>query len=249
MKLQRIVPVLLVDQGRLVKTVRFSQETYIGDPLNAIRIFNEKSADEVIVLDIGAAKRGTKPDEKLLKRLASECFMPLCYGGGISSSDMASRLFGLGVEKVVLNSGLRTGCIDQIANSFGSQSIAYSLDVRRRPDGALRAFGQHGTVDLGPALLCAREAVDQGAGEILLHMIDREGTFAGYDLEAVGEIAAAIPVPLVACGGAQSMGDFSMALAAGASAVAAGSFFVFIGRLRAVLISYPTEKEREDVRP
>jgi len=247
MNLQRIIPVLLVDQGRLVKTVRFSGNTYVGDPINAVRIYNEKFADEIIVLDIGAAKRGTKPDERLIERLASECFMPLCYGGGISSYDDASRLFGLGVEKIMLNSALRTGCIRKIADSFGSQSIAYSLDVRRRTDGSIRAFGRSGTVDLGAALDCAREAVYQGAGEMVLHMIDREGTFAGYDLDAIRDIAAAIPVPLVACGGARSLEDFSQALGAGASAVAAGSLFVFIGRLRAVLISYPTEKERERV--
>lgn len=249
MNLQRIIPVLLVDRGRLIKTIKFAGETYIGDPINTVRIFNEKCADEIIVLDIGAAKRGTKPDVEMLGRLASECFMPLCYGGGITSYDDAARLFALGVEKVSVNTGLRAGCIRPIAESFGSQAVVYSLDVRRRRDGALWAFGKSGTVELGPALDCAREAVDQGAGEIVLHMIDGDGTLAGYDLEAVHEIAEVVPIPLVACGGARDWNDFTAALRAGASAVAAGSLFVFIGRLRAVLISYPTEEERKCVQP
>lgn len=244
MSRQRIIPVLLIDAGRLIKTVGFAGCTYIGDPVNAIRIFNEKYADEIVVLDIGATKRGTVPDEALVARLASECFMPLCYGGGIADAAVAGRLFALGVEKIVINSGLRIGLIRQVAESYGSQSVAYSLDVRRDSGGHLRAYARNGTIELGPALDCAREAIEQGAGEVFLHMIDRDGTFGGYDLNAIQAIASVLPVPLVACGGARGLDDFAAAFRAGASAAAAGSLFVFIGRLRAVLITYPTEEER-----
>lgn len=240
----RIIPVLLVCRGRLVKTIRFEGSTYVGDPVNAIRIFNEKGADEITVLDIGASRYDTGPDRQLIARMAAECFMPLCYGGGISKLEDARMLFQLGIEKLMLNTALRSGCIKQIAEHFGSQSIAYSLDVRRTASGDLRAFGHHGSQDLGSALACAQEAVAQGAGEIVLHMIDRDGTMGGYDLDAVAEIAPSIPVPMVALGGAGCLEDFNRALRTGASAVAAGSMFVFIGRLRAVLISYPDETER-----
>lgn len=247
MSLQRIIPVLLLDLGRLIKTVRFSGEMYIGDPVNALRIFNDKYTDEIMILDIGASMRGHKPDHSLVRRLASECFMPLCYGGGIAGYEDAAQLFSLGIEKVILNSALQQKCIGPIARDFGSSSVAYSLDVRRDENGLLQAYGQRGTTSFGSALDCAREAVDQGAGEIVLHMIDREGTFTGYDLEAIEVISSSIPVPLVACGGARNLGDFTDAFKHGASAVAAGSFFVFIGRLRGVLISYPTEDERQGI--
>jgi cyclase len=244
MHYQRIIPVLLIDRGRLIKTIRFSGETYIGDPVNAARIFNEKCADEIMILDISASTLKNKPDHSLIGRLASECFMPICYGGGIANYEDAAKLFALGVEKVILNSALRQNCINPIARNFGSSSVAYSLDVRRGEDGCLHAFGLRGTTDLGLALDCAREAVDQGAGEIVLQMIDRDGTSDGYDLEAIQQISSSIPVPLVACGGARNLTDFSDAIKHGASAAAAGSFFVFIGRLRGVLISYPNEEER-----
>lgn len=243
----RIIPVLLVKHGRLVKTVGFTKEVYVGDPVNAVRIFNEKAADELIVFDIGCSRFGCGPDEPLIRRLASECFMPLGYGGGVTTIGQAKRLFELGVEKVSVNTGLRSNCLRPMADSFGSQSVVYCLDARRRADGGLRAFGKHGSEDLGPAVECAQEAVSQGAGEIIFHMIDREGTFCGYDIDAIRLVSGSVPVPVVACGGARHLDDFRGAMKAGASAVAAGSLFVFIGRLRGVLISYPSEAERESI--
>jgi cyclase len=244
MSLCRIIPVLLLDRRRLVKTVQFRSAVYIGDPVNTLRLFNEKAADEIMLLDIGCARDGRPPDEELLCQMSSECFMPLCYGGGVKSLAVAKRLFGLGIEKVSINTALWGDCMRSIAETFGSQSVVYCLDVRRGHDGSLRAFGRSGTLDLGPALDCAVDAVSQGAGEIIVHMIDREGTYGGYDLDAVNEIASAVPVPVVACGGARTLDDLRLALKAGASAAAAGSLFCFIGRLRGVLISYPTELER-----
>jgi cyclase len=243
----RIIPVLLAEHGRLVKSVRFRGSTYIGDPVNTIRIFNEKTADELIVLDIGCSRYGYQPDVALIRRLASECFMPLCYGGGIGNFDHAKRIFESGVEKVAINSGLRSGCLRQIADVFGSQSVVYSLDVRRNRSGEVTAYGKNGMIELGPAADCAQEAVEQGVGELILHSIDREGTFAGYDLDVIRSIASSVPVPVIACGGARDLGDFSAAIAAGASAVAAGSQFVFVGRLRGVLISYPDEQARAEI--
>jgi cyclase len=238
----RIVPCLLLRGGGLVKTVRFDSLKYVGDPINAVRIFNEKEVDELVFLDIGATAGGHGPNFEVVRDIASEAFMPLGYGGGITNVDEIRRLFTIGVEKIILNTAAHTDprLIEDAARIAGSQSIVVSIDVKRGLLGKYSVFSHSGTVNqrLGP-VESARRAVDAGAGEILLTSIDRDGTQQGYDLELVEMVAASVPVPVIACGGAGSLADFRDAVRRGASAVAAGSLFVFHGKHRAVLITYP----------
>jgi cyclase len=240
--LRRVIPCLLLSDGGLVKTRRFSEAKYVGDPLNAIRIFNEKEVDELAVLDIVASKRNRPPDFALIEQFAAECFMPLCYGGGVRTLADAERLFSLGIEKVSLQSAAIEDprLITEIASRYGSQAVVVSVDVKRdlfkRPRLFHAARGKKLATDFRDFV---RAAVDRGAGEILLNSVDRDGMQCGYDLELVREAARAASVPVVAVGGASSLGDLRSAVDAGASAVAAGSLFVFHGPHRAVLISYP----------
>jgi cyclase len=230
-------------KGRLVKTVRFGGERYIGDPINSVKIFNEKEVDELIVLDIDATREERGPAMRKVAELAGECFMPLAYGGGITTADEVGQILHGGAEKVVLNSALAThpGTITEAARRYGSQSVVVSIDARRQWLRGYRAYTHRGTRSLGlDAAAAARRAVDLGAGEIFLTSIDRDGTYEGYDLELVRSVAIAVPVPVIACGGARTVGDFlSVVRDSHASAVAAGSMFVFQGVHRAVLINFP----------
>ncbi len=240
--LRRVIPCLLLSDGGLVKTRRFGERKYVGDPINAIRIFNEKEVDELVVLDIDATRKGDPPDYGLIAELAAECFMPLCYGGGIRSLHDAERLFALGIEKVCLQSAAihTPQLITEIARRYGSQALVVSVDVKH--DWRKRARVYHAArrkmlrVPLGDWL---RAVVDRGAGEVLFNVVERDGMQHGYDLRLIREAARAISVPLVAVGGAGSLADLRRAVDAGASAVAAGSLFVFYGPHRAVLIRYP----------
>jgi cyclase len=243
MRRVRVIPTLLIRRGKLVKTIRFGRERYVGDPINSVKIFNEKEVDELIVLDIDATAEKRGPSMKKVTELAGECFMPLAYGGGITTADEIGQILYGGAEKVVLNSALATHpeTITEAARRYGSQSVVVSIDVRRRWLRGYRTYTHGGTrpLRLDP-VAAARRAVDLGAGEIFLSSIDRDGTYAGYDLELVRSVATAVPVPLIACGGARTIGDFLSAVRdSHASAVAAGSMFVFQGVHRAVLISFP----------
>ncbi len=244
----RVIPCLLLKDGRLVKTVRFKRPTYVGDPINAVRIFNEKEVDELVFLDIGATRAGRQPSFELLERIASEAFMPFGYGGGITSVEEIQRLFALGVEKVVLNS---SACADpdlisRAAAVAGSSSVVVSIDVRRDWLGRCRTYSRSGTRFFRSGVVqWASEVERLGAGEILLNSIDRDGTMAGYDLELIESVSGAVNVPVVAAGGAGELRHFREATDHGAAAVAAGSFFVFHGRHRAVLITYPPYDELE----
>ena len=242
----RVIPALLLQDGRLVKTVRFKQPMYVGDPINTVRIFNEKEVDEILVLDIGATPTGATPPYAAIEELASECFMPLGYGGGITSLEQIRTIFRLGVEKVVLNSALFThpGLLAEAAATFGSQSIVAAIDVKRGLLGGygVRTHGGRVAHKLDP-VAHARALEAAGAGEILLTAIDRDGTRQGYDLALTRAVAAAVSIPVVACGGAGELADFGRALEAGAAAVAAGSFFVLHGKHRAVLVTYPAPGE------
>jgi cyclase len=248
--LRRVIPCLLLSDGGLVKTMRFADPKYVGDPINAIRIFNEKEVDELAVLDIAASKQGRTPDFALIEEFAAECFMPLCYGGGIRNLADAERLFSLGVEKVSLQSAAieNPALITEIARRYGSQSLVVSVDVKRdfwkRPRLFHAARGKQLTIDFRDFV---RTTVERGAGEILLNAVDRDGMQQGYDLELVRDAALACSVPVVAVGGASSLADLRRAVDAGASAVAAGSLFVFHGPHRAVLISYPGYSALEKV--
>jgi cyclase len=243
----RLIPCLLLKGAGCVKTVRFRKPTYLGDPVNIVRIFNDREVDELVVLDIDAAPEGRSPRLALLADLASECFMPLCYGGGVRSLEDVQRLFALGVEKVAINTQavLNPALVESAARQFGSQSIVVSIDVKADLLGRRRVVTHGGRRShaLDP-VAHAREVERRGAGEVFLNSVDRDGVMRGYDLDLIREVAEAIRVPVIACGGAGCLEDAVRALRAGASAAAAGSLFSFAGPNRAVLISYP---DRPDI--
>jgi cyclase len=236
----------LLHGGGLVKTVRFKQPSYVGDPINAVRIFNEREVDELAFLDITATRERREPPFDRVRDIAGECFMPVCYGGGIRTVEHARRLFALGIEKVLINTAAEEvpALVTDTAADFGSQSVMVGVDVGRDWLGRSRVYTRGGTRNTGrEPIEYAREMADRGAGEIFLNVIDRDGTMAGFDLELVSAVSRAVSIPLIACGGAGSVADLSAAIAAGASAVAAGSLFVFAGPRRAVLINYPSAAE------
>lgn len=244
----RVIPALLLREGGLVKTHRFGKHKYIGDPINAIRIFNEKEVDELMLLDIDASRQRREPDYDLIESVAAECFMPFGYGGGISSVEQARRLFSLGVEKVVLQTAAlaNPGIVSEIAQRFGSQSVVVSLDIKRDWLGCYRLWSSSRRKLLGRNWLETLQLlVEAGAGEVLLNSVDRDGTQQGYDLRLIEKAAHAVGIPVIALGGASSLQDFRFATDSGASAVAAGSLFVLQGPHRAVLISYPNYSELE----
>jgi len=242
MLLPRVIPVLLISGRRLLKTRRFADPRYVGDPINAVRIFNDKEVDELVILDIDATPQAG-PNFEVVREIVSEAFMPVCYGGGVRTLAQMERLFSLGLEKVSLGAAAATlpGLIGEAAGRFGRQSIVACVDVKRTLLGGASVVVGHARTSLGrkPAEF-ARACVEAGAGEILLQAVDRDGTRKGYDLPLVKEVTAAVSVPVIACGGAGGLEDLRLALQeGGASGAAAGSLFVFHGRLEAVLISYP----------
>lgn len=244
----RVIPALLLRNGGLVKTRKYRDPKYVGDPTNAIRIFNEKEVDELMVLDIEASRNGREPDYDVIGLFASECFMPLCYGGGIRTFDQAQRIFGMGVEKLCLQSAALADLklVEQLARHYGSQSVLVSVDVKR--DWLRRAKlyeSAKQSTSSRPWMEFLKSAVDAGAGEVLLSAVDRDGEMNGYDLELISQASELVDVPIVALGGAGSLQDFRAATDAGAAAVAAGAYFVFQGPHRAVLISYPKYQDLE----
>ncbi len=244
-----MIPCLLKRGGGLVKSVRFKAHRYVGDPMNAVKIFNEKEVDELIVLDIDAARTGAPIDRDALRRMAEECFMPLCYGGGVRSVADALAVVGAGVEKVAVNhAALRDpALVSALADALGRQSVVVGIDVKKPLFGAARVYDHvAGRVTDLPVIEHAQRMVERGAGELLLTAVDRDGTGRGYDVELVARVARAVTVPVIACGGAGRLEDLAAAVrAGGASAVAAGSLFVFHGPHRAVLINYPDYTELE----
>lgn len=249
----RVIPCLLLQDQGLVKTRRFSRPVYVGDPVNAIRIFNEKYVDELVLLDITASRTGAEPDFAMIERIAGECFMPLCYGGGIRSVEQARRLVACGVEKIAVNSTAieRPAFLTELASELGSSSVVAAIDTKRSLFGRERVYhpGRRRLTALDP-VTHARALVAAGAGEIFLNSVDRDGTSLGYDIDLIDRMTTAVGVPVVACGGASDLGDMRAAVDAGAAAAAAGSLFVFYGPHRAVLINYPDyETMREIFRP
>lgn len=242
----RIIPVLLIDDRDLLKTVNFKNPTYLGDPVNAVKIFNRKRIDELSVLDIGASKNGREPDFELLKDIASEAFMPLSCGGGITTVEQVRELLAIGYEKVVLNTSLvrHPEMVKKCVELFGSQSIVASIDAKT-VGGSYRcaiADGQE-MVSMTPAEL-AKKAEALGAGEIILNSIDRDGLMTGYDIALVKSVTAEVKIPVTAVGGAGGISDLKKVLKeGGAHAAAGGSMFVYYGRLKAVLITMPSEEE------
>jgi cyclase len=241
--------VLLLHDGLLVKTERFKKPRYVGDPVNAVRIFNEKEVDELVVLDMDPCRTGAALRMDLIEEIAGEAFMPVAYGGGIDTVDKARALVSLGIEKVVINSAwfTRPNLIAEMASTLGSQAVVGSVDVKsRRRSLEVFTHGGKGPTGLTPVAAAVQLAA-AGAGELFLNSIDRDGTMRGFDVQTIREVADAIPVPLLACGGAGGVQDLEAALRAGASAVAAGSMFVFHGRHRAVLITYPGRGEIAEI--
>jgi len=249
----RVIPCLLLRGEGLVKTIAFRDPTYVGDPINAIRILNDKEVDELVFLDIRASQEGRGPALQAIESFASECFMPVAYGGGIRSLEDARQVLALGIEKIVVNTvALRQPqVVAEIAREFGAQAVVASIDAKKKMLGGYEVMAAGGTQRTGlkPADH-ARRMVEVGAGEIFLNSVDRDGTQSGYDLKLVREVADAVSVPVIACGGAGTLEHFAQAVSEGhASAVAAGSMFVFHGRHRAVLISYPSRSELERTLP
>jgi len=246
----RIIPCLLVRNEGLVKTVGFKDSKYVGDPINAVKIFNEKESDELIVLDIDATAEGAEPNFRLIGQLAVECRMPLCYGGGIKTADQAKRIIGLGVEKVAISSAAieNPRLISTIAQEIGTQSVVVVLDVKKRLSGgdyevwthnARRSTGKS-------AVEAAKEAESLGAGEIVVNSIDNDGQMKGYDLTLAQNMRQAIALPMTMLGGAGSLSDIAQLISkCGVVGAAAGSLFVFKGVYRAVLINYPNPAQRE----
>jgi cyclase len=242
----RVIPSLLLKGEGLVKTSRFKNPKYVGDPINAIKIFNDKEVDELVLLDISATNQSKGPAFDTITRIASECFMPVAYGGGIATVDQMRRILNSGVEKVILNSVTFSNpdIIRHAADEFGSQAVIASMDVKRKLLGGYEVLSHSGTRKTGhEPVKWARRMEECGAGEILLNAIDRDGLMGGYDLDLVSSVSEAVSIPVIAAGGAGSVSDFAKATDAGAGAVSAGAMFVFHGPHRAVLITYPTRAQ------
>ena len=249
MKRIRVIPALLIQQGGLVKSVKFKDHTYVGDPINAVKIFNEKEVDEIVILDISATAERRGPDLVAIGEIASEAFMPLGYGGGITKLSEIKELIRIGVEKVILNTTAFTNplLVSDGAKYVGSQSIVVSIDVKKNFWGKYRVFVENGKRDTGlDPVEYAKQMASRGAGEFILNSIERDGTFLGYDTDLIQAVSTAVDVPVVALGGASTVENFASAVQYGASAVAAGSMFVFQLPHRAVLISYPGQKELKE---
>lgn len=249
-QLPRVIPVLLLKNAGLVKTKKFKEAKYVGDPINAVKIFNEKEVDELIFLDITASKEKKKPNLKLLDEIATECFMPLCYGGGIKTIEDIKSIINAGVEKVALNSIAIENplFVKQASDIFGSSTIVVSIDIKKNFWGKKSIYTYSGTQSTGmDPLKFAHQMQKNGAGELLVNSIDNDGMMQGYDYELIKQISKEVDIPVIACGGAGNLNHLKEAYNAGASALAAGSMFVFHGQHRAVLINYPSQKELHEI--
>ncbi|MFW2601005.1 AglZ/HisF2 family acetamidino modification protein [Aliarcobacter butzleri] len=247
----RIIPTLLLHDKGLYKTVKYSikKGKYIGDPINAIKIFNDKGVDELIFLDIDASKEKRAPDFNMLKNIATECFMPVGYGGGITTLEQIKQIFQIGIEKVILNSVLLEDLtlLKSASEAFGTQSIVVSVDIKKNFFGKYKVYNsakqKNSELDIKKYLQSLEE---NGAGEIYISSVDKDGTFDGYDIELMKDITKDIKLPVIINGGAKDISDFSRAIKeCGVSAVSAGSMFVFNGPHKAVLITYPEYEKLE----
>lgn len=245
----RIIPCLLVHEKGLDKTVSFKTAKYVGDPINAVRIFNEKESDELMVLDIDASAKGHEPDYQMIEKLASECRMPLCYGGGIKTVEQAQRIFSLGVEKVALSSAAiqDPDLVTRIAERVGTQSAVVVLDVKKKLFGGYEVVTHNGKKSTGknPFELAALFQ-KKGAGEIVINSVDMDGQMKGYDMALAEKVRKEITLPLTILGGAGKLEDIGELIQKfGIIGASAGSLFVFRGAYKAVLISYPTNEEKK----
>ena len=248
----RIIPCLLVHNGGLVKTVAFEDSKYVGDPINAVKIFNEKEADELAVFDIDATARGAEPDFKMVANLAAECRMPLCYGGGVKTVAQARRIIGLGVEKIAISSAAieTPELVSAAAQEIGSQSVVVVIDARKDPKTSQDiAWTHNGTCSTGrPVIEVAQQAEALGAGEIVVNSIDNDGRMKGYDLALARSVRQAVQLPITLLGGAGSLADIAALVSScGVVGAAAGSLFVFKGPYKAVLINYPAPLKKDEL--
>ncbi len=252
MLLPRVIPILLLSGRGLVKGEGFKKHRYVGDPINAVKIFDAKEVDELIILDIDATRENRIPPLELVQKVADQCLMPFGVGGGIRSLADARRILSAGAEKVCLNTAAleNPALVTELADNFGSQSVVVSLDVKKRLLGGVEVCTRCATKGVSrDPVETARRMEAAGAGEIMVHSVDRDGKMAGYDLALTRAVAEAVDIPVIAAGGAGSPEDLRLALTEGkASAAAAGALFVFHGRRRAVLISYPSREELEEIR-
>lgn len=244
----RVIPVLSLKGSGIIKTRKFKDQTYLGDPLNAVKIFNEKEVDELVILDIFASKENREPNFERIKNIATECFMPLAYGGGIKTIEHIKKAFNQGIEKVILNTAsVNLDLIKEASDIYGSQSIVVCVDVKKNFFGKYEAYVESGSKkvkeNLEKYILNIEKA---GAGEIIIQSISNDSEMNGYDLDLISRVSNITNIPVVALGGAGKTDDFKAAINAGASAVAAGSMFVFKGKHRGVLINYPTQQELKE---
>jgi len=242
----RVIPVLLIEDDGLVKTTKFKNPKYLGDPVNTVRIFNTKEVDEIFILDIVASKNKSGPNFSLISEIASEAFMPLCYGGGIRNINDAEKLFSSGVEKISIQTSAFKDLelVKKISQKYGSQAVVVSIDLKRDLFGRVKIFNNSKKENW---INFAKNAVKFGAGEIFINSVNQDGTLSGPDLELISELCNEISVPLTYAGGVGSLNDIKKVANAGASGIAAGAFFVFQGSLRAVLISYPKYEDLENL--
>ena len=244
----RIIPCLLIKDNGLVKSVQFKGHKYVGDPINAVKIFNEKEVDEIIIIDIDATVNNREPDYKLIEALAAECRMPLCYGGGVKSVEQAQKIFALGVEKVSISSEatLNPNLLTEIGNRVGSQSIVVVIDVKKNKSGKYEIWTHNATKNTGKDPIdFAKEVERRGAGEVVVNSIDEDGMMKGYDMELIDKIRDAISLPLTVLGGAGTLKDIGSLISKHkVIGAAAGSLFVFKGVFKAVLINYPKPSEK-----
>jgi cyclase len=247
----RIIPSLLIHDNGLVKTVNFKNPKYVGDPINAVRIFNEKEVDELAVFDIDATVLGKEPNYSLIERLANQSMMPLCYGGGVKTVEQAQRIFSLGIEKIALSSAVlyNPKLITEISDRVGAQSVIVVLDVKKKLLGGYEVFTHNGKKATGiNPFKFVEEAQKLGAGEIVINSIDKDGVMKGYDLDLIAKVREKISLPMTVLGGAGSLTDIEKVIDQhGVIGVAAGSLFVFKGPYKAVLINYPTQVEKNKI--
>ena len=249
MQRTRIIPTLLLQDSGLVKTIKFKNPKYVGDPINAVRIFNEKEVDELVLLDIKATIERAAPNFREIEDIVSEAFMPIGYGGGINKIEHIEKLFKIGIEKIILNSAAFTNenLIKEASSIYGSQSIVVSIDVKKDIWGEYRIYTHSGSNKVkGNLIEMVKNFQKLGAGEILINSIDKDGTMTGYDVALIENVTKELDLPVVASGGAGGISDIVAAINSGASAVAGGSMFIYHGIHRAVLLSYITSESVEN---
>ena len=246
----RVIPILLLDNRRLVKTSKFTKPSYVGDPINAIRIFNDKEVDELVLLDIRASRAGIEPDYEIIEMIAGECFMPLSYGGGIKNIDQAKKIFSLGVEKVAIQSSINSDLelLKQISKKFGSSSVIASIDIKKNVFGKLKLFcSKRRKIQKKSWIEHFEDCINGGAGEVLLNAVDRDGMQNGIDSEIIKIASSITKIPIIYAGGVGSLDDIKYTVDCGADAVGVGAFFVYHGPHNAVLITYPKYSTLHDL--